>query len=528
MNAMGQPRRPALPAGVEATAVTEVATSTRRAAWMRALAVLGAGLLIAGALFAEEGMAAVRVWESSTAYSHCWLVLPVAGWLAWMRRDRLAGLSPAPNPALALLAVPPALAWLAAERLGIMEGRQFAALALIEVFILAVLGWRICRAMVAPLAYLVFLVPFGAFATPVLQDATAWMMELGLRLLGITHYRDGLLIETTAGLFHVAEACAGLRFVIAALAFGALYALTMFRSPGRRLLVMALAVVVPVLANGLRALGIVVLAEILGSAEAAAADHVVYGWGFFSAVILLLILAGLPFREDSSRGAAEMPLTVTAAGGPRRSNSATAFAGAAGLALGLAAAGPALAGMLDRAGGGAPQTIVAPRLAVPAGCQPVPDPAGSQAAALRCGEAAVTAQLITFPPHVTWAAVAAARHRLVAEGGSDTDTTFSFALPGSATWRGRHPGEAGAVADAIWLDGRPTGGGLRSRAMQAWNSLGGGAGAPVIAVVTLRPENSAGNETTRARQREVLRAVLEAQTADGGLAVQAAALSQRR
>ncbi|WP_158295545.1 exosortase A [Crenalkalicoccus roseus] len=480
-------------------------------AWAPVLVALGLGVAALLLLFRAEAAAAVRVWNSSTAYNHCWLVLPIAAWLAWTRRHRLAGLSPAPAPWLALLALPPALAWLAAERLGIMEGRQLAALALIEVFILAVVGWRVARAMAAPLAYLVFLVPFGEFATPLLQDITAWMIELGLRLLGITHYRDGLLIETTAGLFHVAEACAGLRFIIAALAFGALYALVMFRSPGRRIVVMVLAVTVPVLANGLRALGIVVLGSYLGSAEAAAADHVIYGWGFFSVVMLLLILAGLPFREDAA------PSPRPDAAWPVRAPRRAALAGAAGLALALAAAGPALAGVLDPAGGQAPRAIP-PRLAAPEGCAPMPEGAG-----LRCEGAVVTAQLLAFSPRVTWGAVAATRHRLMAEG-SDTDVTFRIAVPGSAAWNGRHVGEAGAMAAAAWLNGAPTGGGLRSRIAQAWNSLGGGGGAPVLAVVTLRPEGAGGLGPPR--ERALLQAVLEAQAE--GLAAQAVALSQGR
>ncbi|MCS6921851.1 MAG: exosortase, partial [Elioraea sp.] len=267
------------------------------ARWRPALVALALGLAAWAVLFGEEIAAAVGVWNSSTAYNHCWLILPIAAWLAWQRRERLAVLAPEPAPLFALLALPGALAWLAAERLGVMEGRQLVAMGLLWVLVLAVLGWRVALAFAGPLAYLIFLVPFGGFAVGPLQHLTAWMIDWGLDLVGITHFVDGLLIETTAGLFHVAEACAGLRFIIAALAFGALYALVIFRSPWRRLAVMALALTVPILANGVRAWGIIVLAEYLGSAEAAAADHIVYGWGFFSVIILLLILAGLPFRE---------------------------------------------------------------------------------------------------------------------------------------------------------------------------------------------------------------------------------------
>ena len=47
----------------------------------------------------------------------------------------------------------------------------------------------------------------------------------------------------------------------------------------------------------MRALGIVVLGAVLGSAQAAAADHLIYGWMFFSVVMLLLVASGMPFRE---------------------------------------------------------------------------------------------------------------------------------------------------------------------------------------------------------------------------------------
>ncbi|MBV1800017.1 exosortase A [Siccirubricoccus sp. G192] len=506
-----------------AEVVVPAAAGSRRAPWVAALVALGLGLVPFGFLFAEEGTAAIATWDRSTAYNHCWLVLPIAAWLAWNRRDRLAGLLPAPSPLLALLALPAVLAWLVAERLGIMEGRQLAALALLEVLVLAVLGWRICRAMAGPLAYLVFLVPFGAFAVPALQAATAWMIGLGLRLLGITHYIDGFVIETTSGTYLVAEACAGLRFIIAALAFGALYALTMFRSPGRRLLVMVLALVVPIIANGLRALGIVVLGQYLGSAEAAAADHVIYGWGFFSVVILLLILAGLPFREDGAAAPAHPPAVPDTAA-PR----GAALAAAAGLAVALAALGPALAAGLDSALGG-PATAVPARLTAPEGCT-----ATAEGAALHCPGATVSARLLVFPSRVTWAPVAAERRR--ATGGDEEEDSFGIRPSGGmAAWQARQfraqgesqgGGQSGTVAVAAWLEGRPAGDGLRTRATQAWNSLRGGGGAPVVAMVTLQAEGPQAEAAGQAHQRALLQAVLEAQ--GPGLVAQATALSGGR
>ncbi|MCG7363713.1 exosortase [Roseomonas sp. ACRSG] len=472
--------------------------AARDTTWPVALAVLGLGLLALGWTFAEEAVAAVTTWDNSTAYNHCWLVLPVAGWLAWQRRHRLAGLQPQPMPLAALAALLAGIGWLMAERLGIMEGRQLTAMVIVECFIIAVLGWRIGKAMAAPLLYLFFLVPFGAFLVPLLQHVTAWFIVSGLQLLGIPHYHDAFIIEIPAGTFLVAEACAGLRFIIAALAFGALYAFVMFRSPWRRLAVMMLALLVPVVANGFRALGIVLLGHYLGSAEAAATDHLVYGWIFFSAVILLLVLAGLPFREDT----ASLPSAPAVLHRPARR---AALLASAALCCAAALAGPAVAVTIDQAGA-APRSIQVPLSA--GGCQP-------EGTALRCGEDLVEARLLVFSPRTTWGGVTAERYRLT--GSNDEDAIFSVSA-GDARWQVRRDGEATrTIATAAWLGGAPAGDGLRTRLRQAMNSLRGAHGRPVLAVVTWQ-HGSAG-------QRPSIQGRLQEQMAE--LAQRASELSQR-
>lgn len=492
--------RATIVASDDAQAGAQAGATAPPAAWRPALIALALGLAAWAAVFATEIGAAVTVWNSSTAYNHCWLIGPIAAWLFWQRRERLAFLAPVPNPLLALLATPGTLAWFAAERLGVMEGRQLAALGLAQVIILAVLGWRFALAFAGPLAYLVFLVPFGGFAVGPLQYITAWMIDWGLDLVGITHYVDGLMIETPAGMFHVAEACAGLRFIIAALAFGALYALVIFRSPWRRLIVMTLALVVPVFANGVRAWGIIVLAEYLGSAEAAAADHVIYGWGFFSAIILLLILAGLPFREDAAPPA--MPAHPARPGLAARP---AMLGGAAVLAAGLGAAGPAGAAALSYQGGGPAEGAFA---LVPAdGCAAVAP------GTLDCQGLRIEGVMLVFSPRANWSEVSAARWRL-ASGGSDTALTFSVpAGPAGGAWRGRQgDGAEGMTATASWLGGRGVGDGLSSRIAQARNSLVGGGGAPVLVVVRATPA-AGGVPLGAARERAVFQAVLAAQAA---------------
>jgi EpsI family protein len=56
--------------------------------------------------------------------------------------------------------------------------------------------------------------------------------------------------------------------------------------------------VVPLIGNGLRCVGIILLAHFTNNKYGAGADHIVYGWGFNVAILLILILLGSLFRDD--------------------------------------------------------------------------------------------------------------------------------------------------------------------------------------------------------------------------------------
>jgi exosortase len=139
-----------------------------------------AGILLLGFLFQTEVVTAVQTWDDSTAYNHCFLVIPIVLYLLWDRRESLRGLAARPLPWIALAGIPLAVAWLLTERLGIMEGRQLIALTFLELLFLGVLGWKLWSSVSGPLLYLYFLVPFGEFLTPKLQDITAVFVRLGL------------------------------------------------------------------------------------------------------------------------------------------------------------------------------------------------------------------------------------------------------------------------------------------------------------------------------------------------------------
>jgi exosortase A len=405
------------------------------------------------AIFAQETAAAIGVWSTSTAYGHCWLVLPIAAWLAWERRDVLPRLPPRPTLWPALAALPLIPAWLAADLLGIMEGRQLILLAFIQLVLLAALGGRLYWALSPALLYLFFLVPFGAFLTPALQTFTAGFITRGLFALHVPFEADSFQITIPEGSFYVAEACAGLRFLIAAIAFGVLYAVTMFRSPWRRAAFIAVSCAVPVLANGVRGLGIVLLGHIRGSAEAGAADHVIYGWLFFSAVILLLASSGLAFRE------APAPLPPA---DRRPAMSSWRLAGPVLVAL-LAGLAPAGASLIQAAPG-AVRPPAAPALPMPASCRAL---AARTSLAARiepytCNGQAITVTTMAFPRRANPARILESVRELAATGlRGEVDGERA------ANWAILTGQESGAAAYAIRLDGVQRFGSLRDRLAMA-------------------------------------------------------------
>jgi EpsI family protein len=144
------------------------------------------------------------------------------------------------------------------------------------------------------------------------------------------------------GLLALLPGPAGLRFLIASVAFGLLFANLAYRSAGRRIVFIGLSFVVPVIANGMRALGIVYIAYLTDNQVAVGIDRIVYGWGFFTAILLALTWIGLRFREDGHPPAQDLRMPIPERRPPARPKIGT---GATALiAITILALGPAYAG----------------------------------------------------------------------------------------------------------------------------------------------------------------------------------------
>jgi len=298
-------------------------------AHLAALALAAASILV---LFRRDAADIAAIWWNDSTYNHCLLIVPIIAWLVWQRLPQLRQLIPAGWwPGLAVVGAG-AFGWLLGEASGVDFARQLGLLLMLQGSAIACLGKAVARALAFPLFYALFLVPFGEEIVPVMQTVTAEIAALLLALSNVPAHLEGIFITTPTGYFEVAEACAGVKFLIAMAAFGALVANVCYRSWRRRLAFLGMAVAIPVFANGVRAWGTIYIAYFTSIDFAAGFDHVVYGFVFFAIVIALILAIGWRFFD---RGAGDPWFDPEALQPvpPRGAQPALVAAAALGLAL---------------------------------------------------------------------------------------------------------------------------------------------------------------------------------------------------
>lgn len=277
-----------------------IARSERAQDWRHALFALL--LLMAWTLFLyrDTGLSMLTIWARSDTFAHCFLVLPIVLWLVWRQRERLAAQTPQPALGILVLMVGAAFTWLLGQLAAVNAVTQLALVALIVLLVPAMLGREVARLIIFPLGFLFFMAPIGEFLMPQLMEWTANFTVLALRVSGIPVYREGLQFIIPSGSWSVVEACSGVRYLIASLTVGVLFAYLNYQSNARRLLFALVSLAVPVVANWLRAYLIVMLGHLSGNKLAAGVDHLIYGWLFFGLVITLMFLIGARWAEPEA------------------------------------------------------------------------------------------------------------------------------------------------------------------------------------------------------------------------------------
>jgi exosortase A len=292
----------------------------------------------------------VAIWINSETFAHGFIILPISLWLIWRRRANFTALPPAPCwPALVLVALA-GFGWLLARLGDVQVVQQYMFVAMLPLTALAVFGRRLAGSLAFPLLFVLAAVPFGEIFIAPLISFTADFTVRAVQLTGIPVLRNGTHFELPSGSWSVVEACSGVRYLISSVTIGLLYAYLTYRSTSRRVLFVIVSIIVPIIANGLRAYMIVMIGHLSGMKLAVGVDHIIYGWLFFGLVMFIMFWIGNYWREDEAPAPAVAAPGLTARGaGSFTGTGAANFAAITAALIALAALWPAFAAYNNRA-----------------------------------------------------------------------------------------------------------------------------------------------------------------------------------
>ncbi len=248
---------------------------------------IASGLVAAAALWLiyRDGLVHMVGRWTSEEYSHGYLIPVIAVALVWQRRRELVAIGPRGSwfgPAIVLLAL---IVGVMGTLSTIYMVIQYAFVLAVVGIVLAFLGWRGTVTIWVPLAFLVFMIPLPNFLQIKLSTEMQLISSvLGvalIRLMDISVFLEGNLIDLGAYKLQVAEACSGLRYLFPLMSFGFLIAYLYIAPFWRRAVVFLSTIPITILMNSFRVGVIGILVEYYGVELAEGFLHDFEGWAVF-------------------------------------------------------------------------------------------------------------------------------------------------------------------------------------------------------------------------------------------------------
>ena len=300
--------------------------------WPLALSVLALGT--AGLVWVhwDTAFAMYDRWVNIHSYNHAFLILPVCVYIAWERRAALRAMRPRASWLGLILVSGFGAFWMVADAADVMAGRQVALVGMIEGLALAVLGWRVCNALLFPLLYAWLAIPFDLGLLPPLQTMATAAAAWGIGLLNIPIFVEGFFIDLPSGRYWVAPGCAGLNFLLSGFALSLLYGEQMYDGWHKRVACVVIMILVAIVANWIRIFALIGAGHYLGEVYDIN-DHYLEGWLFFAVIVFVMMWIGLRFRDPVPDEAETPPAASVSAPRP------AALAAYLGVAAGAVAIG---------------------------------------------------------------------------------------------------------------------------------------------------------------------------------------------
>ena len=249
-------------------------------------------------LYREVLINLARQWRGMDIYSYGFLVPVISFYLFWVKRKQLARIQVRPSYLCGFLVLLISLFMLLIGNVGGILSLQELTLPLsIAGVVVFLLGFNFLKILWLPIAYLFFMIPiWEEILTGNLhsyfQNFSAQNGAALLKLIGIPAYREGVFITLPNIIFEVARACSGINYLIAVIAISIPLAYLFLKSWVKRIVLICSAILISVLANGVR-IGLIGILSYYGIGNTVHGPfHLLQGL-FVSAIGYTVLLLGL-------------------------------------------------------------------------------------------------------------------------------------------------------------------------------------------------------------------------------------------
>lgn len=274
--------------------------------WYIAGVSITALLMLIFVLYQQTVLYLTGLWNQLEVgeYAHGYLVVAISLYLVMQNRRKLASLKPCPSYMAMPAVAASSLLWLVAVLVDVNVIQAVALLSLVLTITWMLLGNQVIRVLAFPILFIGFAIPVWFPLSPLLQNLTADVVFWAIRVLEVPAFRQENLIVLPVGSLSIEEACSGLRYLLAALTLGTLYAYLNYKDISSRVIVVLISAFTAVLANIIRVFIVVYLGYVSEMQNPLVHDHFMLGWYLFGGMVVILLLVDARlfrhFRQASS------------------------------------------------------------------------------------------------------------------------------------------------------------------------------------------------------------------------------------
>ena len=168
-------------------------------------------------------------WIDDPDYSHGPLIPLISIYIGWLKREKLLKIKEKDGSLFGLAVITFAIILqVLSIRAEVNLTSSYSFIIIIYGIILTFYGKEISKKLFFPVAYLFFMVPFlGFFIEPIsnkLKLLSAYLSAKIIYLLGVSVYREGVMLNFPTGSIEVADPCSGIRSIISLFALGTIFA----------------------------------------------------------------------------------------------------------------------------------------------------------------------------------------------------------------------------------------------------------------------------------------------------------------